>query len=568
MVYWMLLRLWSQDATSTDDNHFTDPASKILRIHGICRWSLLLPVPGLFDFSPWTCLALSFQYTHVSCGCSSSLDTWRYFGFSCTTTGEHHVTGSSAGTSSNNPSSTHWSSHNFSGFWRQYGTGLGLWATGAVFAFMLNWTYNSLLFFMSLIFPIPSKTLLNLLVISCIAWCDLFVVTVRMSNISPGIRMSFWFAKEPSSFICSIPSSITVFLLISGGEFILPFMTRNFVRFPHVWFLRIASNSPFIGRSFCSVRNFVWLFWSSILLSDLCSSALYWYSSMTFTSAPVSGSALMWMSFIINGIVFSNHMLSLPSWFACALLIWSGIPHQSFPHCPRPSLLFSLLCVFFGFDCLHLVVCYLVYICFYRIYRRLQNDCISNNYCISYRRLGSFSPQNEPQIRTWSTTDHDVSCYCFLYSCVPLGFAVWILPPLQCLYCLVQFSYLSSEAKRPRSVLHPLKILAKSRISIYISESILDSQWFELNVPIFSHHSSYQSHNHALFLAIALRTQQWFLPCPVAFSEICTWHSVYSVLGWSSRLVSFVASGKHLILRQDPQGLVSFSLSPVLHKLW
>ena len=50
-----------------------------------------------------------------------------------------------------------------------------------------------------------------------------------MLDVSVGILISFCITKELSSFICNIPDSITVLLMISGSEFILPLITRNFV---------------------------------------------------------------------------------------------------------------------------------------------------------------------------------------------------------------------------------------------------------------------------------------------------------------------------------------------------
>ena len=78
---------------------------------------------------------------------------------------------------------------------------------------------------------------------------------------------------------------------------------------------------PFIDNSFCSVRSFVWLFWSSMSYSDRCCWALHWYSSIALTSAPVSGSALIWISFTISGTVFSNPYVLL-TFFLFSLRFW------------------------------------------------------------------------------------------------------------------------------------------------------------------------------------------------------------------------------------------------------
>ena len=73
------------------------------------------------------------------------------------------------------------------------------------------------------------------------------------------------------------------------NKFILSFMTRNDVGLPHVSFLNIASNSPFTGRSFCSVRGFSLTFMNLYL----CSGILHWSSSGILTSIPKSGSLLI-----------------------------------------------------------------------------------------------------------------------------------------------------------------------------------------------------------------------------------------------------------------------------------
>lgn len=71
------------------------------------------------------------------------------------------------------------------------------------------------------------------------------------------IFILFSFANEPSSLICSIPSLINVFLPISGGELILPLITKNLVNVPHVLVLTTASNSPFTVKLLCKVFSYV-----------------------------------------------------------------------------------------------------------------------------------------------------------------------------------------------------------------------------------------------------------------------------------------------------------------------
>ena len=74
----------------------------------------------------------------------------------------------------------------------------------------------------------PSKTsecLFSIFVIYCLA--GIFSLAALTLVSSSGIRRSFGSAKDPSSLICSIPSSVKVVLLISGGELILPFTTKN-----------------------------------------------------------------------------------------------------------------------------------------------------------------------------------------------------------------------------------------------------------------------------------------------------------------------------------------------------
>ena len=153
--------------------------------------------------------------------------------------------------------------------------------------------------------------LLYLLVIFWIDCCHALLTTACTFDIFSGIHMLLELAKDPASLICNIPSSVRVLLLIRGDELILSLMTRNFVFLPYVWFLKRVSNSPLIDSSVCNARSFVIVFWNSISCPDLCCKTLYWYSSMMLTSAPVSGSARMWTSFSINGIVFSNPYLFL-----------------------------------------------------------------------------------------------------------------------------------------------------------------------------------------------------------------------------------------------------------------
>ena len=127
-----------------------------------------------------------------------------------------------------------------------------------------------------------------------------------MSIPSPGILRSYCSAEDPSSLICSIPNSVRVDLIISGGELILPLTNNNLECTPHVLFLTTAMNSRFTCNSFCYIMSLIFLVLSSISSVDLCCIARNWNLSITFTSATLSGSALIGISFIVSGTVFSK----------------------------------------------------------------------------------------------------------------------------------------------------------------------------------------------------------------------------------------------------------------------
>ena len=100
-----------------------------------------------------------------------------------------------------------------------------------------------------------------------------------------------------------------------GGELILPLVTTNLATAPQVWFLIVAVNSPLSCSSLCKVLNFTLLGCSISFTLDRFVNALNWCSSMTFTSAPLSGSALTSTSSI-----FTDTVLSSPSvliFFTC-----------------------------------------------------------------------------------------------------------------------------------------------------------------------------------------------------------------------------------------------------------
>ena len=100
-----------------------------------------------------------------------------------------------------------------------------------------------------------------------------------------------------------------------GGELILPLVTTNLATAPQVWFLIVAVNSHFTGNSLCKVLSFTLLGCRVSFTLDRFASTLNSCSSMTFSSAPLSGSALTSTSSI-----FTDTVLSSPSvliFFTC-----------------------------------------------------------------------------------------------------------------------------------------------------------------------------------------------------------------------------------------------------------
>ena len=105
---------------------------------------------------------------------------------------------------------------------------------------------------------------------------------------------------------------------------ILPLVTTNLATAPQVWFLIVTINSSFTGSSLCTctVLSFTLLGCSVSFALDRFVSALNWCTSMTFTSAPLSGSDLTSTSSI-----FTDTFLSSPSvliFFTCfrCLMAW------------------------------------------------------------------------------------------------------------------------------------------------------------------------------------------------------------------------------------------------------
>ena len=96
--------------------------------------------------------------------CNSLFDTWRYFGFGWTTIGEHHVSGSSAGTCSNIHTGRAITSVCFCIWYRP--RSLSYWY-GVFFYTELHIELFFIL--MSLTLPIPSNMLLSLLVVASIS---------------------------------------------------------------------------------------------------------------------------------------------------------------------------------------------------------------------------------------------------------------------------------------------------------------------------------------------------------------------------------------------------------------
>ena len=169
---------------------------------------------------------------------------------------------------------------------------------------------------MSRIFPMPLNTSLYRSVIALISGLSITAcLTLLMSGNSSWILRSLVSAKEPSSRICSIPSSLRVSLLMSGGELILPLTTTNLATAPQVWFLTVAVNSPFTGSSLCKVLSFTLLGCSVGFTLDRFANALNWCSSITFTSAPLSGSTLTSTSSIFTDTVLLS--LSVLIFFTC-----------------------------------------------------------------------------------------------------------------------------------------------------------------------------------------------------------------------------------------------------------
>ena len=122
----------------------------------------------------------------------------------------------------------------------------------------------------------PSVSLVVLL-LSMLVLSHFFVVSsllgttcILMLGVSSSIFVLLSFPKDPSTLISSIPSSIQVPLLISGGELICPQITTILARVPHVWFLSVVTNSPFTRNSFFRVVSL------SCWILIQASSLIYW----------------------------------------------------------------------------------------------------------------------------------------------------------------------------------------------------------------------------------------------------------------------------------------------------
>ena len=104
---------------------------------------------------------------------------------------------------------------------------------GVASGFIEKLTRNSSLFFLSKIFPIPSKT--SSYYCSIFSKSD-FALSSRtdLTLLLYLIRSSFASFKDPSGLISIIPSSVSAFLPSRGGEFIFPLTTTNVVSVPLV----------------------------------------------------------------------------------------------------------------------------------------------------------------------------------------------------------------------------------------------------------------------------------------------------------------------------------------------
>ena len=241
----------------------------------------------------------------IMCDSNSSLFISVNLGLGWTTSGEHQVIASPSGTFSNISSFTPWSSQSLSGFCRWYGTGRGFWATGSASGSISSLTSIFLPVFFSRKQPIPWNISLYSLSAASMLSSDVFTVLILSSLVSLSV---------PSGSILSIPSSNSVLLLRSGGESILPWITKNLLCVPRFLFRNVVVNSPLTFRSDWSVFSVSLLGSSSLISCDLCLRALNWYSSITFALAPLSGSTKASMS---------PMRISTVSWFGPDLIFFA-----------------------------------------------------------------------------------------------------------------------------------------------------------------------------------------------------------------------------------------------------
>ena len=191
-----------------------------------------------------------------------------YFGFVCTTSGLHHVIDSFFGTFSKMSISSSFLRHSFSGLIRWYEMCLGFWAVGIASGSTSSLASITWPVLGSFICPKPSKMSWN---------CLSRPSTPSLLAFTALILSSFLSARDPSSTICSMPSSIRLGFPISGDDLILPLMMRNLVWMPHVWFLSVTSISPSTFSLHSIVLSFIMVGFITMLLLDKRCIVQSWY---------------------------------------------------------------------------------------------------------------------------------------------------------------------------------------------------------------------------------------------------------------------------------------------------
>ena len=243
-----------------------------------------------------------------------------YLGLCCSTRDEHHVMVSPPGTFSNMFSFTPCSGHSLRGFCRWFGTGHGFLATGIASGSVSSLTSISLPVLLSQKHPMPwnlSLYSLSNTSMSSGGFTDLIL--------SSSVHVSL---SVPLGLILIIASSISAFLLKSGGESIFPSITEHLLFAPWFLFRIVVWNSPLTTPVYYQISLeslqcfFAWIYIVVLWFPLICVfRAPNWYSSIMFTLALLSGSTCA----LVSPILIKTESWVLPdlSFFAQCKAIMS-----------------------------------------------------------------------------------------------------------------------------------------------------------------------------------------------------------------------------------------------------